>query len=1069
MDYYYYYYFQDIYVIYINPSRTTRRKVLTSGRISEIPSPTGSSQTKKSPRSPGTRKPKSVPILQRKTRVKAADANITIEKIRGMDQNQLNAAMAQCESTNDLPSQINLVYFIGMSCAQPGVMTSNAEKLKRAFTCYGAALELAQQIYSDMEGPIIVELGMLFNTIRKFDKAREYLEKGMLLYVEEKDIAKTFNRDHITQYFQVLVDCYHNLNARQEGAHFIQKWIETLQKLTDRSEIIPNLYLNAVELCHAGGNYDLVLSFLEEGSKYLAPGKRENPGEDDVMCWYEYFYALYYLQKKEYLEAIPHLEKFSTLSLSSKDESMTPIRLECLRNLAIAYSHVGNAELSVKAIDETEVALKALETKNSPSVFAVLLKNYYILGSFLSNSSKDYPRSLRFLTKAYELGTKLNVPTLANIAFNLALVHLAVKDRKESLKYFELAYAHAAGKEGQFIDKYLTMMQVQSELGKKSAALETLEKALKVCDGIESHKEAMPGGVLPTGFFWLRAYIRWLAGTMNVNSLGNFKKGQTYLDLALQDQGPNDDATLKSKCDQLNVSINTDLALCYLQQGLLDESIAAQDKALELAKTPGLDAEGDALLELAERFFFLGDFKQVVKILEDLYEKFGEEKTLSRGNMVARMVFVNAWFGNLEKAVAVLKAYQTKVDSEKSEALILNANLAAANVTLWSADQPLQQLLNDLHKCIGMLDSKLFGTLPVNLFTFKLTYAKVLVFTGQFTHAVDVITEIKNILNTVDYVRENAITPVSAWLAIAELEVLMQDFTQAKESLEKIETTLLKGAIYADAPRPKVWYYGLLAVCQASVGDESEEYTGYVKLGEAELEKIGEEDLRLCGWFSYYAGVAEAIGDEAGKAEERQTQSVKHFIAVKDKHGELLARCQLIFAKKKQGGVDVAEEVEALHTEATAVSNYFASLALGFTPPEDVFPKQDQTVVPTEDEEQEESDASGTKEAEADAAQPTEEDDKETKPDVAASEPKEEDDKASKPVDVPEPKEEDVKESKPVDSEEPKEEDDKESKPVVDASEPKETEETTASEVATAEPKKEQEVTIESVDIDSQD
>ncbi len=473
---------------------------------------------------------------------------------------------------------------------------------------------MAEEINSELQGPIYFELGAIFFNMKTFEPAIDMLEKGMLVYLELPAEAEEADAKHLLQLFVMLTESYFNAKEFKRGIAFLQKFLEQCKGRKEYDEVYPPLALSIGEFYYASGEYNKCIETLEQGSD------KASQLSSDLAILYYYYLAWAHVKAEKHKESVEHIEKYLSYAQSTKapPESL----MESFMSLVISYKELGQIDESIKTVDRAVTELSKLDATRHP---LLCLKHYYFLGLFCLNKLEQHEQARSLLEKAYSLsrthaGLSAQMPW-GTIAVDLAEAYHKLKNREKALEMIDTGLAHLKDKDLTLVTPTLIRKaKIHSELADKQSALQALEAALKVSEELKEKEEQQPQRPEETtkpaesqvsNFKWMYRFVKYQLGKM-YTLMGHLSKGNKELHDAL---GLFDEEAEP----EIKIVILGTIASNFAQTGKREEAQQYLEQVeTVLSRVTKEINQGDIRTEIAETLLFLDDLHKAEKEFEEV-------------------------------------------------------------------------------------------------------------------------------------------------------------------------------------------------------------------------------------------------------------------------------------------------------------------------------------------------------------------------------------------------------------------------------------------------------------------
>lgn len=467
-----------------------------------------------------------------------------------------------------------------------------------ALQYYSIALQYAEDINSDMRGPILLELATLASAFQNHRQAVTMFEQGLHTFLDMPD--DEMEGDIVQQLsiiFSKLSECYANTKGHKRGIDFMLDYLKRTEGRKLHDELLPSVMLWVAESEYALKNYEGCISRLEG---ILA---KEDKLPADLEMGYNYFLAWSNSKAERNEAATKYFEKY--LELAKQTKAPVESTIEPIMALIVCYNELGQREQCGKTIERALQEIDQLDEAQQP---LMCLKHLYFLGLYCLNKFGEIERARTLLERAFNLA-KTNTALSAQmpwgtIAIDLAEAYHKLKLRDEAIKIIDTGLtALREGEKSLLPPALIRQARIFSELGDKAKAVNSLEEALKVA------QQLTPGNADEVNSRWLCRFLKFQLGKM-YTLMGQLSKARALLMSSLADFADTSDREMHSV---VLATIASNLA----QSGDREQALQKIQEVLDMLAAPTTEkfTQVDIRTELGECYLFLDDYLQAKKEL----------------------------------------------------------------------------------------------------------------------------------------------------------------------------------------------------------------------------------------------------------------------------------------------------------------------------------------------------------------------------------------------------------------------------------------------------------------------
>eukprot|EP01087_Luapelamoeba_hula_P006077 TRINITY_DN1621_c0_g1_i1.p1 TRINITY_DN1621_c0_g1~~TRINITY_DN1621_c0_g1_i1.p1 ORF type:complete len:1090 (-),score=239.75 TRINITY_DN1621_c0_g1_i1:100-3369(-) len=654
----------------------------------------------------------------------AKDATITLGAASRMTPEQLHTAINTAQQTNDLPSLINLLYMFATAISQASQGSENAQQAQElqaeAFRHFEMAYRFARDIKSDMEGPIVVEMGVLKYSQGQFSPAMQLIEVGVALYLRDPGAVASINEDILISFFFMLYECYSQLQQQQRGIKFFEKFIKDLTEAGIGSKMKATLYAHIGEFLMDLGAYEDACQNLEKayaGVDTMRPAVR-------IMFHYHYGVALVATKHPE--EGVKQLEEY--ISAAKEVNSPASGLLDALILLLRVYGDLDKPAQAAVTADSALAALRSMDPVKEADTILIYTPRLAVLLAYKIKNQKD---AENIMEECIATARKASLDLSLVCAFTLQLADIytyhnkrdqAIAMLEEILKELEEKLQkgeqimNEEGKlqplsEADLTKVMLPLMRLHAESCQKNKAAELLERMLLM--KIPGDNEA-----------WFQCMKLYRFGKL-LTIMGQLKRALKALEEA-QTIG-----SASSKDDSRDLELKTLIHSCLLLnrvqmsgkaaiQEQLDELLKLMDVSVTKKLLPMVELETD----LGEVYMLLGDFQAARKHLEGATTQPSEEKGVGYFAALVRLVVVYSYLGQIDKAEEALQKAHEISDKDGGATQIGSYRFSKAFHLLYTGN--FEKALQEVRELQPYVDPGCQGATPLSVFSYKLMLAEAL-------------------------------------------------------------------------------------------------------------------------------------------------------------------------------------------------------------------------------------------------------------------------------------------------------------------------------------------------------
>lgn len=706
----------------------------------------------------------------KKPMVRADDAKITLEKAAKMTIEEIQDGLEQAEREGDKASQINILFLLASSLLQQEQLEK--QHIEAAVQYYNIALQFAEEINSEMLGPILLELAVLSFNFKNYPQAMALFEQGLRNFIEtpEEEVEAT-NTKHILSLFVMLTECYFNTKQHQRGIEFLLDYLKRTEGRKEHAELFPSLMLSVGEFTYALKDYPACIDYLEQGLA-RAEGTDLPP---DLAMLYNYYLAWGNVKAERNEQAVKYLERY----LDAAKVAKAPVEstLESIMSLVICYKEQGQLDAAVKTVDRALQALKQIDEAEHP---LLCLKQFYFLGLYCLNKLEQLDRARDLLERAYQLAksnsTLSKEMPWGTIAIDLAEAYHKLKMRQEALKMIETGLTALRERDTSLVPPALIRQaKIYSEMGDKATAVRALEEALQVAEELKK-KESATVGDAELGSGWLCRFLRFQLGKM-YTLMGQLSKADALLTEAFNSFVGTTDLEIRT------VVLAT-IASNLVQAGQKEAGLKKIQEVLDVLATPTTQKlnQGDIRTELGECYLFLGDYAKAKQELESALEQFAKEKNEKSELLVlVRLAAIHDWLGEVDRALECLALAEKAKERDSSVIHLGSVGAGYALHHLTVGDIAKAQAQAD--QAAAYVDPACCGATPLNVLAFNGLLAETNFWSNRMEASIQHFQRCLQHIATFPYARENIVSILNVQTRLAALSLYTENRDQDANAL----------------------------------------------------------------------------------------------------------------------------------------------------------------------------------------------------------------------------------------------------------------------------------------------
>ena len=315
------------------------------------------------------------------------------------------------------------------------------------------------------EADCYTNLGNVYRSVGEYEKAREHLEKSLVI---KKEIG---DRNGEADCYTNLGNVYRSVGEYEKAREHLEKSLVIKKEIGDRNGEA-DCYTNLGNVYRSVGEYEKAREHLE---KSLVINKEIGDRNGEADCYTNL--GNVYRSVGEYEKAREHLEKSLVIKKEIGDRNG---EADCYTNLGNVYRSVGEYEKASHYHEKSLTISRKIGNRHKKAL------SYLNLGRKLYSGGK-YPMANEYNKKAFAIFTDIgDREGMASFYLNQGNVQLAVSNTIKAKEYYEnaLTISKETGNRAKEAEGYLHLGYFFFAQSEDDRAEEYINKALALCEEI---------------------------------------------------------------------------------------------------------------------------------------------------------------------------------------------------------------------------------------------------------------------------------------------------------------------------------------------------------------------------------------------------------------------------------------------------------------------------------------------------------------------------------------------------------------------------------------------------------